>query len=292
MVNAPVFRFAPSPNGWLHLGHAYSALLNAKLADDFDGKLLLRIEDVDHRRCNPRYITELIEDLRWLGVRWSGAVWRQSQRRSVYAEALETLRDQGLVYQSFLTRKAIAEIAADANINGKLWPLDPNGVPLCPPSERDLSPSEIETRLKSHQSFCWRLNMTKAVASFGNVQTFAESNDSTMQSFHQVALKLHCWGDIVIARKDIPTSYHLAVVVDDAAQGVTHIVRGLDLFRSTAIHRLLQKILGLQEPVYLHHRLILNEHGDKLSKSNNDTALRTMRKAGLSPEAIRTLVCP
>lgn len=290
MVRAPVFRFAPSPNGWLHLGHAYSALLNAKLAHDLNGHLLLRIEDVDHGRCDPRYIPELIEDLHWLGVQWSGAVWRQSERQSVYAGALKTLRDYGLVYRSFLTRGAIAKIVVDANRDGKVWPLDPNGVPLCPTYERDLSSSEIETRLRSHQSFCWRLNISKAVTAFGDVQTFAESDDSTMQSFHQVALTLQCWGDIVIARKEIPTSYHLAVVVDDALQGVTHVVRGHDLFPSTVIHRLLQRILGFNEPFYFHHRLIVNDHGNKMSKTKNDKALRTMREAGLSPETIRAMV--
>jgi glutamyl-Q tRNA(Asp) synthetase len=273
----PVFRFAPSPNGYLHLGHALSALLNAELAAKAGGRLLLRIEDIDRARCRPDYEQAIYEDLAWLGVTWEQPVRRQSEHLADYRAALDKLAEQGLVYPSFDSR---AEIAAQAA--GR----DPDGAPLYAGAAKALSAAERARRIGAGEPYALRLDMAAALAQVGQL-TWDEAGYTVAAN---PAANPGIWGDVVLARKDTPTSYHLSVVVDDALQGVTHVVRGRDLYESTAVHRLLQALLGLPAPAYRHHRLILDAGGRKLSKSTRSTALRELRAGGASPADIRAMI--
>src|SRR5215471_14964448 len=252
-----VLRFAPSPNGYLHLGHAYSALLNSDLARELGGRLLLRIEDIDTERCRPEYEAALYEDLRWLGMSWQEPVRRQSENFADYERAIARLEAEGLLYPSFESRRELATLAAELDRQGG-WPCDPDGVPIYPAR--------------------------------AGVLTWTETGAGPSGQTGLVTVAPQMWGDVILARKDSPASYHLAAVVDDALQGVTDIVRGQDLFWSTSIHRLLQALLGLPEPSYHHHNLILDEAGQKLAKSTNATGLRELRAAGLKPFDIRRMV--
>ncbi len=247
----PVFRFAPSPNGYLHLGHALSALLNFDSARRSGGRFLLRIEDIDATRCRPEFETAIYEDLAWLGIAWETPVRRQSEHLSEYRDAVERLAAEGLVYPSFESRGEIARLVAQREAEAP-WPRDPDGTPLYPGAAKSL-PADQRARL-------------------------LESG---------VAARPQAWGDVILARKEAPTSYHLSVVIDDARQGVTEVVRGEDLFWSTSVHRLLQQLLGLPHPVYRHHRLVRDGEGRKLSKSTMATGLRELRAAGATPADIR-----
>ncbi|HVY20263.1 MAG TPA: tRNA glutamyl-Q(34) synthetase GluQRS [Bauldia sp.] len=269
----PVFRFAPSPNGYLHLGHAYSALTDYSLCQAAGGRFLLRIEDIDGIRCRPEYEAAIYEDLAWLGLTWEIPVRRQSEHMAEYAAALARLTAMGLIYPAFLSRAEIAT-AADGR--------DPDGAPLYPATDRGLSPAAGDARIASGAPYALRLQMDRAIAAAGPT-TWREGNDV-------IAADPAAWGDVIIARKETPTSYHLSVVVDDAAQGVTHVVRGRDLYHATSVHVLLQRLLGLPSPVYDHHRLILDANGRKLSKSDRDTSLRSLREAGKTPSDVRAMV--
>jgi glutamyl-Q tRNA(Asp) synthetase len=268
-----VFRFAPSPNGYLHLGHAYSALLNADLAHAAGGRLLLRIEDIDETRCRPEYGAAIYEDLRWLGLTWDEPVRRQSEHYDDYRATLAKLEGLGLIYPSFESRAEITRTAAGR---------DPDGGPLYSGAGKSLSTAERQRRIEAGEPYALRLDMNAAMARTGALQ-WNEDGKS-------VDANPSAWGDVVLARKDTPTSYHLSVVIDDAAQGVTDVVRGEDLFQATSVHRALQALLGLPVPRYRHHRLIVDAEGRKLSKSTHATGLRELRAQGKSPVDIRAMV--
>jgi len=277
----PVFRFAPSPNGYLHLGHAFSALLNADLAGAAGGRLLLRIEDIDEPRCRPEYEAAIYEDLAWLGLSWETPVRRQSDNLDTYRGALAKLDAQGLIYPSFESRAEIIRLAERED-----WPRDPDGAPRYPGSGKMLTGDERRRRIEAGDTYALRLDMDAAIARAGALTW----NEVRKGECCTVAADPAAWGDVILARKDVATSYHLSVVVDDALQGVTDVVRGYDLFHATSVHRLLQALLGLPQPAYRHHRLILDSGGKKLSKSTQATGLRELRAQGASVADIRRLV--
>ncbi len=283
----PVFRFAPSPNGHLHLGHALSALLNAEMARAGSGCFLLRIDDIDTTRCRPEYEAAIYEDLAWLGLTWEQPVWRETEHVDDYRAALARLEAMGLVYPSFESRAEIAMMVAGRDAKG-FWPRDPDGAPLYPGNAKTLPPSE-RTRRMASEPYALRLDMAAAIARVGSL-TWRETGAGPGGETGLVAADPAAWGDIVLARKDAPASYHLAVVVDDAAQAITDVVRGADLFHATSVHRLLQALLGLPPPRYHHHRLVLDATGRKLAKSTAATGLRELRVAGVSPSDIRRRV--
>jgi glutamyl-Q tRNA(Asp) synthetase len=282
----PVFRFAPSPNGYLHLGHAYSALLNFDLARQRGGKFLLRIEDIDATRCRPEYEAAIYEDVAWLGIRWEAPVRRQSEHFAAYREAIDKLSAQGLIYPSFESRAEIARLV-EACERDAPWPRDPDGAPLYPGSAKSLSPVERQRLIESGAPFALRLDMQAAIARAGR-PAWIEQGAGPADETGEVSARPEAWGDVILARKETPTSYHLSVVIDDALQGITDVVRGEDLFWSTSVHALLQRLLDLPEPIYRHHPLV-REAGQKLSKSTRATGLRELRAAGASPADIREL---
>ncbi|WP_214469483.1 tRNA glutamyl-Q(34) synthetase GluQRS [Mesorhizobium sp. dw_380] len=284
------FRFAPSPNGELHLGHAYSALLNQKLASASGGRLLLRIEDIDTTRCTPQFEAAMLADLKWLGLGWEEPVRRQSVHFAEYKAVLDRLIDEELVYPAFMSRGEIRAFIADREKRGRGWPRDPDGVPLYPPIDKALPVKERKRRIADNELFAWRLDVDAAVARIGRGLAWTEFSDETLSATRSVEARPQDWGDVVVARRDIPTSYHLAVIVDDALQGVSHVVRGQDLFSATGVQRLLQELLGLPQPAYFHHHLILGPDRRKLSKSLGDTGLAALRDAGASPDGIRRMV--
>jgi glutamyl-Q tRNA(Asp) synthetase len=291
-MTTPVFRFAPSPNGYLHLGHALSALLNFDLARAAGGRLLLRIEDIDATRCRPEYEQAIYDDLAWLGIAWEQPVRRQSEHFDDCRAALARLDAQGLVYPSFESRGEIARLVAEREREGPRtgrWPRDPDGAPLYPGSGRSLAPTERHRRIEAGDPYALRLDLEAACARAGAL-AWTETGSGPGGEGGTVAAEPAAWGDVVLARKETPTSYHLSVVIDDALQGVTHVVRGQDLFWSTSVHRLLQALLGLPAPVYHHHRLILDAGGQKLSKSTRATALRALREDGARPADIRAMI--
>ncbi|MES2712304.1 MAG: tRNA glutamyl-Q(34) synthetase GluQRS [Pseudomonadota bacterium] len=262
-----VTRFAPSPTGFLHLGHACSALIAWRAARDAGGRFLLRIEDIDTTRCRPEFATAIEEDLAWLGLDWDGEVRVQSHHFTDYAGTLEALRGGGLLYPCFCTR---AEIAAAA-------PHGPEAV--YPGTCKHLTQSDAEARIAAGASHAWRLHMDRAAS--GRRLSFCEHGARR-------ACDPMLFGDVVLARKDTPASYHLCVTHDDAAQGVTLVTRGEDLLPATAIHRLLQVVMGWPEPAYVHHRLLVDAAGQRLAKRDGAPAIRALREAGLSPAAVRT----
>lgn len=284
----PVFRFAPSPNGFLHLGHAYSALLNFDRARESGGRLLLRIEDIDGTRCRPEFEAAIDEDLAWLGVEWETPVRRQSEHLADYRAALEKLSALGLVYPAFESRAEIAKLVAAREADGP-WPRDPDGAPLYPGDAKSLSAPERDRLIASGMPYALRLDMAAACQRIAGL-TWHELGEGSDGERGAIPARPEAWGDVILARKETPTSYHLSVVVDDALQGVTEIVRGQDLFHATSVHRLLQVLLGLGEPAYRHHRLICDGDGRKLSKSSGSTGLRALRAAGITPAGIRQLV--
>ncbi len=284
----PVFRFAPSPNGYLHLGHAFSALLNHDLAQRAGGRLLLRIEDIDPARCRPEYEEAIYEDLAWLGIGWEAPVRRQSEHLGDYRRALETLSARGLVYPSFESRAEIAKLVAAREADGP-WPRDPDGAPLYPGSAKQLCSEERARLIESGAPHALRLDMTAALAHVGDL-TWTERGEGPGGETGIVAAVPQAWGDVILARKETPTTYHLSVAVDDALQGVTDVVRGQDLFHATSVHRLLQRLLALPEPAYRHHRLIRDAAGHKLAKSTASTGLRELRAAGMMPADVRRAV--
>ncbi len=266
---SPRLRFAPSPNGRLHLGHAYSALLNAAIARSLHGEVLLRIEDIDPLRCRPELTDALIDDLAWLGLTFPEPVWRQSDRMSTYRTALASLRARDLIYPCTCTRREIQAAAGTAR--------DPDGAPLYPGTCRGKPVPEVP--------HAWRLDMARALALCPGPHAytaFAPGEPDATRNADPAR-----WGDAVLGRKDVPTSYHLAVVLDDAAQGITHVVRGQDLEAATDLHVLLQRLIGLPTPRYHHHGLIRDAEGEKLSKSLRSEALAALRERGVSPQEVR-----
>jgi glutamyl-Q tRNA(Asp) synthetase len=284
----PVFRFAPSPNGYLHLGHAFSAMLNSDLARESGGRFLLRIEDIDPSRCRSEFEEAIYQDIGWLGVTWEMPVRRQSEHLAEYNGALQKLMADGLVYPAFESRAEIARLIKQKEA-GAPWPRDPDGAPLYPGTARSLSSGERERLFQSGAPYALRLDTAAACARAGEV-SWSECGEGPQGETGTVRADPTVWGDVIIARKETPTSYHLAVVVDDALQGVTEVVRGQDLFWSTSVHRLLQELLGLPQPIYRHHRLVRDATGQKLSKSTDATGLRELRAAGATPAEIRRRV--
>jgi glutamyl-Q tRNA(Asp) synthetase len=276
-----VTRFAPSPTGFLHLGHAFAALMAYRAAQWSGGRFLLRIEDIDRTRCRPEYEQAIKDDLNWLGLAFEEPVRRQSEHFADYAAALNILGERSLLYPCFCTRKEIAdEIASAAEA-----PHGPDG-PLYPGTCRRLSPDVRAARMAAGDSYALRLDVEKAVAALGRTLTFVEQGAGPAGESGEQTVRPALFGDVVLARKELPASYHLAVVVDDALQGVTLVTRGHDLFHVTHVHRLLQDCLGYDPPAYAHHRLILDESGKKFSKRDRSVTLESLRRSGVSPESI------
>jgi glutamyl-Q tRNA(Asp) synthetase len=248
----PVFRFAPTPNGYLHLGHAYSALLNQKMAREAGGRLLLRIEDTDQTRARPECVEAIYEDLAWLGLTWETPVRVQNEHFAEYEAALHELWHEDHAFPCFCSRKTMERSGARMN---------PDGQPLYAGTCRHITRNDAEHRIAHGEAFGWRFKTERTDASF--------------------------WGDVMVAKPRTGSWYHVAVVVDDAAQGVTHVVRGLDVEPSTSLHKLLQMRLGLPTPHYHHHKLILDEAGQKLSKSVASTSIRSLRAEGMTVKEIR-----
>ena len=265
-----VTRFAPSPTGYLHLGHAFAALTAAAAATHFH----LRIEDLDQGRAREDFVAAIFEDLRWLGLHWEEPVLRQSQRFAAYRAALATLTAEGLTYPCFCTRKEIAEEIA----NAAQAPHGPDG-PLYPGTCRHLSENERLLRIRGGDAYAIRLDAAQAAERAGPLSFLEQDQPIVVQPL--------LFGDLVLARKDMPASYHLAVVVDDAFEGITLVTRGEDLLPAAHVQRLLQALLGLPTPSYAHHRLILDDQGRKFSKRDQAVTLRALREAGSSPADIR-----
>lgn len=278
-----VTRFAPSPTGRLHLGHALSALTGFHLAQRLGGRFLVRIEDIDPERCRPELIPEMLDLLRWLGISWDEPVLRQSQQTATYVAAARRLADMGLLYPCFASR---SEIEAA----GKAGATDPDGAPLYPGLHKDMTAAEVERRRTAGELFAMRIDMDQAITtarSMAGADAFSFTEIDYELQPHRIHADPSVWGDAVIQRKLAPTSYHLSVVVDDARQGVTLVTRGADLKAATGIQRLLQILLGLPEPRYLHHALVMGADGKKLSKRDNATSLAALREQGVSAREIR-----
>ena len=280
MAAVPVLRFAPSPNGRLHLGHAFSALFTARATASLGGTFLLRIEDIDPVRSKPEFDAGIVEDLAWLGLTWSQPVWRQSGRMAAYEAAAEALKRRDLLYPCFCSRRAISSAATAS---------DPDGAPVYSGICRRLTQTEANLRLARGEPAQWRLKMDRAGAEIGPIAIYeapARGADALWGEAAQRWADPLRWGDAVLVRKDTPASYHLSVTVDDAAQGVTHVTRGMDLFAATDLHALLQRLLGLPSPLYCHHHILYDDSGQKLAKSNGALSLKSLRESGLSTEDI------
>ena len=274
-----VTRFAPSPTGRLHIGHGWSALMAMGMAREGGGILWLRIEDIDGVRSRPEHVEDIIEDLRWLGVEWNGEIVFQSQRLALYEAALGKLRGEGLVYPCFCTR---AEIAAEIAASGSA-PHGSDG-PVYPGTCRKISERERSARLAAGEPHCWRLDMMAATVRAGPLR-WTDINAGEIEARPERA------GDVVLTRKDAPTSYHLAATVDDAQMGVTHVLRGDDLRGATDIHRLLQALLDLPTPLYRHHPLLVDAYGQRLAKRSGGFTLAELREVGTDPAQLHNDLC-
>lgn len=275
-----MLRFAPSPNGPLHKGHALSALANERMAAATGHPLTVRMEDIDQTRSRPEHEASILRDLNWLGIEWTPPMRRQSEHFSLYESLAERLRRADLLYPSFATRREIAEAALAQRL-----PRDPDGAPVFSGDPAIIGEAEAARRARSHAPTAWRLRMARALAATGPLD-FVEVDD-VGGAPERIAADPLAWGDVVLARKETPTSYHLSVVADDAVQGVTHVVRGRDLFAATAVHRVLQALLDLPAPRYHHHALLMGPDGRKLSKSNGGQSLGDLRASGLSANDLR-----
>jgi len=271
-----VTRFAPSPTGYLHRGHAFSALTAHRAALDAGGRFLLRIEDIDATRCRSEYDAAILEDLTWLGLAWEAPVRRQSEHLTDYHAAIDVLRARGLVYRCFKTRKEIDIGRAPHE-------------PAVPYVGAPLPADEEDARLGRGEAFAWRLSLAAARAALGGFETltFVEDGAGPDGETGVIQARPETAGDIVLARKDVGVAYHLAVVHDDALQGVTHVIRGQDLFEAAHIQRLLQALLDLPTPTYRHHGLLLGPDGRRYAKRDKAETLRELRAAGMAPEALR-----
>ena len=276
-----ITRFAPSPTGYLHLGHAFSALTAFNAAKEHSGRFLLRIEDIDLGRCKKEFEQAIYEDLEWLGLEWEEPVRRQSDHFDEYSAALEKLQSQSLVYRCFKTRKEIADEIARAP---HLSPEGPEGVPYV---GAPLAALEERSLLAEGKPYAWRLSIERARQTLDDAYERLAFVEQTAEGERTVKAKPDIFGDVVIARKDFGTSYHLSSVYDDALQGITHVIRGTDLFHAAHLHVLLQKLLNLPTPIYWHHRLITDESGNRLAKRDRSATLRALREKGATPQEIR-----
>ncbi|MGI9170423.1 MAG: tRNA glutamyl-Q(34) synthetase GluQRS [Caulobacteraceae bacterium] len=279
-MNTPAFvtRFAPSPTGLLHRGHAFSALSALEAARAAGGRLLLRIEDIDAARCRPEYEAAIAEDLAWLGVEWDGPPRRQSEHLADYRQSLARLAARGLIYRCFRTRaEALADIGRAPHEAGPAF------------RGRPLDPSEEERLIAEGRPFAWRLSLDAALAELGESAdlAFTEEGAGPGGESGRIEARPEGAGDVILARKDLGVAYHLAVVIDDALQGVTHVIRGADLFEAAHIQRLLQALLGLPTPTYRHHRLLLRPDGKRFAKRDRAETLRDLRARDASAEALR-----
>ncbi len=278
-----ITRFAPSPTGHLHLGHAFSALLVFDMAKKAHGRFILRMEDIDQTRCRPEFEQAIYEDLHWLGITWAEPVMRQSTRLSFYQKALDKLQNRGLLYRCFKTRKEIAALSKDL-------PLGPDG----PAYKGAALPAKEEAaKLKAGQAFAWRLSAHALQTQYGKDLSglfFHETNSGPAGEKGDIPIDPSLFGDIVLARKDTGIAYHLACTLDDAAQNISHVIRGQDLFYASHIHRVLQMLLDLPTPIYHHHRLITDKQGKKFSKRDRSKTLQSLRAEGVTPRQIREMV--
>ena len=272
-----ISRFAPSPTGLLHLGHAYSALSAYALAQGDKGRFILRIEDIDPTRCRPEFEAAIYEDLGWLELHWEGDVRRQSDHLDDHEAALKTLQRKGLVYPCFCSRN---EIKAEIERSGRA-PHGPNG-PVYPGICRKLSDEQAQQRIEAGDPYALRLDMARAAAIIGPISWCDRAHG-------KFKARPETFGDVVLARKDTPTSYHLAVTVDDHLQGVSVVCRGADLLEATHIHRLLQALLGYDTPQYQHHRLLTDDAGRRLAKRQDSLSIRALREHGYTPEEVRAM---
>jgi glutamyl-Q tRNA(Asp) synthetase len=273
-----VTRFAPSPTGFLHRGHAFSALTAHEAARDAGGRFILRIEDIDRTRCRPQFEAGILEDLAWLGLEWETPVRRQSDHMDDYGRVVTDLAGRGLLYRCFRTRREIAE-AIEAAPHGAMeaW----RGSPL--------PPAEEQRRLEAADAYAWRLSLDAAERAVGGFDglTFIEEGQGPDGEHGVIAARPALGGDVVLARKEVGVAYHLAVVHDDALQGVTHVIRGQDLFEATHVQRLLQALLGLPTPIYRHHRLLTGPDGKRFAKRDGAQTLRSLREAGMTAAELR-----
>jgi glutamyl-Q tRNA(Asp) synthetase len=271
-------RFAPSPTGYLHKGHAFSALTASEAARDAGGRFLLRIEDIDRTRCRPQFEAAIYEDLAWLGIEWEAPVRRQSEHMADYDRALRELAERGLLYRCFRTRREIAE-AIESAPHGKLEAFRGAALP----------PAEEQRRVAAGEPYAWRLSLEHAARALGGFDrlTFMEEGHRPDGEHGVIAARPQIGGDVVLGRKDVGVAYHLAVVVDDALQGITHVIRGQDLFEASHVQRLLQALLGLPTPVYRHHPLVVGPDGKRFAKRDRSETLRELRARGIRPAQIR-----
>lgn len=283
-TSGTVTRFAPSPTGYLHLGHAYAAWQAYEFAVNNNGRFVLRIEDTDHTRCRPEFEEAILEDLSWLGLTWEEPVRRQSEHLPLYASYIEKLSDRGLIYPCFCSRKEILETSQQQNL-----PIGADG-PLYPGTCRALSEDETASRLASGGAHVLRLNLERALQEASKDLSFDEAGSDTGLAKGKTPVDPRTSGDIVLARKGSTTSYHVSVVIDDHLQGITDVVRGRDLYSATHVHRLLQALWGFDAPRYHHHALLIDADGRKLSKRDQDHSLQAMKKAGLMPADLKVLI--
>lgn len=272
-------RFAPSPTGRLHRGHAFSALTAARIAREIGGRFILRIEDIDAERCRPAFEAAILEDLAWLGLDWERPVRRQSEHLADYAAALDSLRERGLVYRCFKTRREVLDAIASA----------PHG-PEAPFTGAPAPPDEAARRIAAGDSFAWRLSLAAAHAALGpafEALDFEETGHGPAGETGLQRARPERAGDVTLARKDLGVAYHLAVVVDDALQGISHVVRGEDLFEAVNVQRLLQALLGLPTPTYHHHRLLVGADGKRFAKRDKAETLAEIRARGISAAALK-----
>jgi glutamyl-Q tRNA(Asp) synthetase len=274
-----ITRFAPSPTGYLHRGHAFSALTAAQLAADRGGGFVLRIEDIDAARCRPAFEAAIYEDLAWLGLEWPAPVRRQSEHLADYGAAMEGLRQRGLIYRCFKTRRELLDDIGRA----------PHG-PAAPYVGEPLPAAEEARRMAAGEAFAWRLSLRAARSALGGAWeglAFVEEGRGPGGEHGRIAARPDLAGDVILGRKGLGVAYHLAVVMDDALQGVTHVVRGEDLFEAAHVQRLLQALLGLPTPIYHHHRLLTGPDGERFAKRDRAQTLRELRASGMTAAALR-----
>jgi glutamyl-Q tRNA(Asp) synthetase len=284
-------RFAPSPNGYLHLGHAYSALVASNLAQISGGKFFIRIEDIDLGRCKKEYEENIYKDLNWLEIKYEENIIKQSECFDNYERYVKKLRDLNLIYPCWASRSEIKKTILKKSSSKSSWPIDPDGQYIYPEIYKNISKAERSNLMLSGSKFSWRLNVKKAMnfaqEKLGNKIFFEELG---LEPKGKRILEPNLYGDFIIARKEIPTSYHLSVTVDDAEQGINLVTRGLDIYPATSIHRLLQIILNLPETKWYHHNLLREDSGEKLSKTNKSTSIKSLRDKKIKKDEIFSLI--